>query len=239
VETVNEALNLMKRQTEPGRGLRHPGGIRVTEEREIYAVRQRLQRYAEAIAAILRTASSRRCLEDAMPLEDVRRTVKRGGSRVGGPSGNTSSDDHTPIPPQEVSKRMARPYASEMAKLADTFAWAMASDLAPLRAAVKTAGLSPLLALGSGGSLSVAHALASLHQRSTGNLATTATPLEAIAQPLSPNAAIWLLSASGGNVDILAAYEALVAREPRQLAVLCGKGSRHHDLDSTKSGHDV
>jgi fructoselysine-6-P-deglycase FrlB-like protein len=120
---------------------------------------------------------------------------------------------------------MARPYASEMAKLADTFAWAMASDLAPLRAAVKTAGLSPLLAIGSGGSLSVAHALASLHQRSTGNLATTATPLEAIAEPLSPNTAIWLLSASGGNVDILAAYHALVAREPRQLAVLCGKGA--------------
>ena len=132
---------------------------------------------------------------------------------------------------------MARPYASEMAKLADTFAWAMASDVAPLRRTVKTAGLSPLLAIGSGGSLSVAHALAALHQRSTGNLATTATPLEAIAQPLSPNTAIWLLSANGGNVDILAVYEALVAREPRQLAVLCGKGSSPLASRARKHGY--
>ena len=119
--------------------------------------------------------------------------------------------------------KMARPYASEMSKLADTFAWAMSSDVDPLRKAVKTAGLSPLLAIGSGGSLSAAHALASLHQRCTGYMASVATPLEAVANPLAPNAAIWLLSAGGGNVDILAAFEALVAREPRQLGILCGK----------------
>ena len=40
---------------------------------------------------------------------------------------------------------------------------------------------------------------------------------------MSSNAAIWLLSAGGGNVDILAAFQALAAREPRQLSILCGK----------------
>lgn len=65
---------------------------------------------------------------------------------------------------------MAKPYSTEMSKLADTFAWAMASDIAPLRLAVKTAGLSPLLAIGSGGSLTAAHALASLHRRCTERL---------------------------------------------------------------------
>src|SRR5438105_4726302 len=116
---------------------------------------------------------------------------------------------------------MARPYASEMSGLADTFAWAMASDVSILRKAVKTAGLSPLLAVGSGGSLSAAHALATLHQRCSGHLATVATPLEAIANPLAADVAIWLLSARGSNVDILSAFHTLVAREPRQLGVLC------------------
>jgi hypothetical protein len=32
-----------------------------------------------------------------------------------------------------------------------------------------------------------------------------------------------LLSAGGGNVDILAAFQTLAAREPRQLSILCGK----------------
>lgn len=120
---------------------------------------------------------------------------------------------------------MARPYATEMSKLADTFAWAMTSDVSFLRNAVKAAGLSPLLAIGSGGSLSAAHAMASLHQRCTGYLSAVATPLESVANPLSQSAAIWLLSAGGSNVDILAAFRALVAREPRQLGVLCGKAA--------------
>jgi fructoselysine-6-P-deglycase FrlB-like protein len=120
---------------------------------------------------------------------------------------------------------MARPYANEMSKLADTFAWATSAQISVLSKAAKTAGLSPLLAIGSGGSLSVAHALATLHQQYTGHLAAVATPLEAIASPLGANAAIWLLSAGGSNVDILAAFHALVAREPRQLCVLCGNAT--------------
>lgn len=42
---------------------------------------------------------------------------------------------------------MARPYAREMAKLAETFAWAAAADLQPWRQAVRTAGLSPFRAI--------------------------------------------------------------------------------------------
>jgi hypothetical protein len=118
---------------------------------------------------------------------------------------------------------MAKPYATEMTKLADTFAWTMATDVAPLRAAVKTAGLSGLLAIGSGGSLTGAHVLAGLHSRWTRRLAAVATPLEAVVDPLDPSIATWLLSAGGGNVDILRAFNVLAAREPRQLGVLCGK----------------
>ena len=119
---------------------------------------------------------------------------------------------------------MARPYAVEMTRLAETFAWAAeAADLQPLRQAVRIAGLSPLCAIGSGGSLTGAHALAGLHQRYTGRLAAVATPLEAADEPLGATVATWLLSAGGGNVDIVAAAKTLILREPRQLCILCGR----------------
>ena len=118
---------------------------------------------------------------------------------------------------------MARPYAREIAKLAGTFAWAAAADLEPLCRAVRSIRLSPLRAIGSGGSLTSAHALAGLHQRYTGQLAAVATPLEAVDDSLGPAVATWLLSAGGGNVDIVAAAKALILREPRQLCVLCGR----------------
>jgi hypothetical protein len=52
MEPITEALALLKRQAELETGLRQSGGIRVTEEREIYALRERLQRYPQAVAAI-------------------------------------------------------------------------------------------------------------------------------------------------------------------------------------------
>lgn len=130
---------------------------------------------------------------------------------------------------------MGRPYATEMSKLGDTFAWAMACNIEHLCNAVKTAGLSPLLAIGSGGSLTGAQALANLHQRCTGNIAAVATPLEAVAETLNPSNATWLLSAGGGNVDVLAAFRALVAREPRQLGILCGRSKS--PLANAARGH--
>ena len=118
---------------------------------------------------------------------------------------------------------MARPYSEEMARLAETFAWvAEVVDLKPLCQAIRTAEHLPLCAIGSGGSLTSAHALAALHQRYTGRLATVATPLEAVGEPLGATVAAWLLSAGGGNVDVVAAAKSLIQREPRQIGVLCG-----------------
>ena len=118
---------------------------------------------------------------------------------------------------------MARPYVAEMARLSETFAWATEADLAPLCSAVRTASTSPLRVIGSGGSLTGAHALAGLHQHYTGHLAAVATPLEAIDGALDSTVATWLLSAGGGNADIIAAAKAMILREPRQIGVLCGR----------------
>ena len=118
---------------------------------------------------------------------------------------------------------MAKPYATEMEKLKQTFEWSSTVDISDLSQALKTAGLSALEAIGSGGSLSAAHALAGLHRSFTRKIGTVSTPLECIADSLDGAVSHWLLSAGGGNVDVIAAAETLIAREPRQIGVLCGK----------------
>lgn len=80
----------------------------------------------------------------------------------------------------------------------------------------------PLRAIGSGGSLTAAHALAQLHQNVTRQLGVVATPLEVTGSSAAP-LTNWLLSAGGSNVDILAAARRLIVQEPRQIAMLCGR----------------
>ena len=118
---------------------------------------------------------------------------------------------------------VAKPYAQEMKKLPTTFRWAMKAEIAALRSAVRTASLYPLRAAGSGGSLTVAHAIAYFHQAEAHRLATVSTPLELVSETLDARLSNWIFSAGGTNVDVLAAARAMIAREPRQLAVLCGR----------------
>lgn len=118
---------------------------------------------------------------------------------------------------------MAKPYASELARLQETLQWASSVDIESLRNALKIAGLSPLSAIGSGGSLTAAHALAALHQAFTGKPGLVQTPLEAANANLDTSVSQWLLSAGGSNVDINAAAVSLIEREHRQVAVMCGR----------------
>ncbi|MBW9113419.1 sucrose-6-phosphate hydrolase [Rhizobium cauense] len=118
---------------------------------------------------------------------------------------------------------MAKPYANELERLEETFHWACSVDIDPLKRAVKTASLSPLAAIGSGGSLTAAHALVWLHQSFGGKPAVVNTPLEAVDAILDANVAQWLLTAGGSNVDINAAAKYLIEREHRQVAVMCGR----------------
>jgi hypothetical protein len=72
MEPLNEALELLKRQAELESGLRHAGGIRITEERELYALRERLQRYPQAVTAILQAARHLNRPIDTLQAQDVR-----------------------------------------------------------------------------------------------------------------------------------------------------------------------
>jgi hypothetical protein len=71
METVHEALRLIKRQSEFENAMRRPGGIRVNEERELFQLRHALTQYPAAVAAILEAAARMRRPLDSISLEDV------------------------------------------------------------------------------------------------------------------------------------------------------------------------
>ncbi|WP_448256095.1 hypothetical protein [Microbacterium aurum] len=129
---------------------------------------------------------------------------------------------------------MAKPYQGEIARLLETLVWTQQVDISLLIDALRTSLMGPLVAVGSGGSLSTAHAMSQFHRLVSGHASTVLTPLESVTVR-HRDTAVWLLSASGSNVDIVNAARALVAREPRQLAALVGReGSK---LDGIAAAH--
>ncbi len=100
----------------------------------------------------------------------------------------------------------------------------MKMDIGKLRDAVAIASSMPLVAVGSGGSLSAAHFVAALHQRFTRKMAKAVTPLELMENtPLKRENSVWCLSASGRNSDINNAFKVAVLNEPQGLLVACAQ----------------
>ena len=56
----HEALTLLKRQAELESAIKQPGDIRITEEQELHIVRQRLEKFPEAMRAALQAAHALR-----------------------------------------------------------------------------------------------------------------------------------------------------------------------------------
>jgi hypothetical protein len=73
MEPLHEVLRLIKRQTELESAMRRPGGIRVTEERELYQLRGALAQFPAAVTAITEAAARMRRPVDAISAEDVER----------------------------------------------------------------------------------------------------------------------------------------------------------------------
>jgi len=118
---------------------------------------------------------------------------------------------------------MGKPYFAEISRLIDTFRWSVAFDITTLQKAIASTSTLPLLAIGSGGSLSAAQLLIGLHRYRTGRISTIATPLEIKTELLDSNTAVWLLSAGGRNIDIRTGFSTLVQQEPKQFGVICGQ----------------
>lgn len=71
MEPLHEALRLIKRQAELESAMRRPGGIRVTEERELFQVRGALAQFPAAVTAIMDAAARMRRPIDTISVEDV------------------------------------------------------------------------------------------------------------------------------------------------------------------------
>ena len=71
MEPLHEALRLIKRQAELEIAMRRPGGIRITEERELHQLRDALTRYPAVVSAIMEAASRMRRPLDTISADDV------------------------------------------------------------------------------------------------------------------------------------------------------------------------
>jgi hypothetical protein len=119
---------------------------------------------------------------------------------------------------------VGKPYRSEVAALPATYLWAHSFPVAQLAEGVQAVGQSPLICVGSGGSLTTAHLAALLHTESTGQLAKPMTPLEVACSDMGlRELAILLVSAGGSNPDIIGAFKRIVIREPKHMVILCAR----------------
>ena len=71
MEPLHEALRLIRRQTELESAMRRPGGIRVTEERELFQLRHALTQYPASVAAIVEAAARMRRPVHTICVDDV------------------------------------------------------------------------------------------------------------------------------------------------------------------------
>jgi hypothetical protein len=115
-------------------------------------------------------------------------------------------------------------YEAEIAELEASYSWARSFAIGPLSRALSGSLDLPLVAVGSGGALTSAALLVTLHRALAEALAFVTTPLLlAGSLPKDRRAAVVLISAGGGNEDIRSALRIARPREPRRLLVLCGQ----------------
>ena len=117
---------------------------------------------------------------------------------------------------------MGKPYQRELDLIPATMEWALRQDISTLRHTwLRELGPHNLITVGSGGSLVAAEFAALLHETTSGRLARSATPLEAIARQTPRDTAALLLSASGSNADILQAAKLVPELGFETAATLC------------------
>lgn len=115
-------------------------------------------------------------------------------------------------------------YKSELEKLSATYTAAMQANIEHLKAAIAGANDSSVIAVGSGGSFTVASLLCKLHEAYTGRVSRASTPLEIICNPtLASSSPVFFISAEGKNPDITEALERARLHSARPLHVITNR----------------
>jgi len=60
MQTIDDTLRLLRRQAELECAMKHPGGIHITEEQELHNIRRQLERFPEAVEAIVQAVHALR-----------------------------------------------------------------------------------------------------------------------------------------------------------------------------------
>jgi len=116
---------------------------------------------------------------------------------------------------------MGKPYEIELRNLSQTYEWALKVPIEKLCYFVNASHDLPLVAVGSGGSLTAACMAALLHQK-VGMMSKGVTPLDFIStEKTIQDTSVLIMSAGGRNTDILSAFRFAATSEPRQLMAFC------------------
>ncbi len=117
---------------------------------------------------------------------------------------------------------MGRPYEEELGLLHETYQWASNADIEELVSPLSACIGLPLVAVGSGGSLSVANFASLLHQTTVQQVAKSMTPLElATFAGVSKESLTLFLTARGQNPDIIGTLKRVIAADPTRCLVVC------------------
>ncbi len=116
---------------------------------------------------------------------------------------------------------MGKPYGKELENLVVTYQWALEAPIEKICSFVSTSKNRNLITVGSGGSFTVASMISLLHQDS-GMISKAVTPLNLVSLESSiKQSSVLVLSASGGNFDVLSAFQLAASLEPTQVTGIC------------------
>ena len=71
MQTINEAIRLLRRQSDLEAAMRKPRDIRITEEQELVMLKRRLSEYPEAAHAVMQAAHALRKPVSAVTAREV------------------------------------------------------------------------------------------------------------------------------------------------------------------------
>lgn len=116
---------------------------------------------------------------------------------------------------------MGRNYFQDIEQIEDTYDWAMNLPIERVQEFIEASITQPLIACGSGGSLTAAHLAVLLHQE-CGQISKAVSPYDILTtNSVTRESSVMVFSAGGRNKDILSAFGSVVYQEPRNLIALC------------------
>lgn len=116
---------------------------------------------------------------------------------------------------------MGKPFEGTLEKIEETIDFANKTEVKLVSDFFNRLEKKPLVIIGSGGSITVAHTLALLYEE-VGGISKVTTPYELLMlQKVLNSSNISLVTAGGGNPDIISSYKLIEKCDPSNLLVLC------------------